>query len=144
MQIGNHADGKSGGKGQIHLESQPCRTEDIGDGSSEDHSGDDQEPSAGKAFREESRQYNHEDKSDQIAARRSCKFGKSAGESWENRKSGGSEQKIDEKTDDSVFPSKDIDADKQNQIRKGDRNRAYRDWNGERREDTGYGGHQCD
>ncbi len=97
-----------------------------------------------KVFCKYSCQYNHEDESDQIAARRSCEFGGSAGESGENRKTHCSKQKIDKKTDDGAFPSKNIDADQQDQIRKGDGNRANRDWNGEGREDTGYGGCQRD
>lgn len=71
-----------------------------------------------KVFCKYSCQYNHEDESDQIAARRSCEFGGSAGESGENRKTDCSEQKIDEKTGDGAFPSKNIDADQQDQIRK--------------------------
>lgn len=143
-QIRDHADGKRRGKGKLHLECKPCGAEDIGDSRCKDHPDNDQISLANEAFDEDSRQYGHEDESDQIAACRSGKFGESACESREYRKTDGAEQEIDKETDRRVLPTQDIDTDQQYQIRKRDGNGAYRNRNRQRCEDAGYGGCQCD
>jgi hypothetical protein len=142
--IGEYTDGESRCKRRLHLESEPRRTEGIGNEGCENHSDNNNKTFVREPLDEDPCKYGHEDKSEKISPGRSGDLAKPSGKPGEYRQADGAQQQIYEITDGSVLPPEYVDADQQNQIRKRDRNRAYRDRNGERSQDTGNSGDQCD
>ena len=98
---------------------------------------------ARKMIYEKSNNQRHQDKSDEIAAGRSCQFTDSCRKSGKYRNAHHAKQHINQVTDRASFHSQHICRQINSKICKGNRNRAEWKRNRERSQNTGYRRHHA-
>ena len=142
--IGDDARSKSGAKGEAHLPGEPEGAEGITYGESQYHSGDSSRLFAGKAFCKETLEQRDEEKTKQVSACRTGKFPKPSAKTGEYRETCRAQDQIKEHGGSPAFPPQYVYRDIDHEVREGEWDRADRQRDGKRTENTEHCGHETD